>query len=159
MDSVKKAFSVTWPHSSDFLKMKNCHLRSDLHFPDLTEIRGVESEAECWGRHSLLPHTPPHPGWGPAECSSSHWSVSGPWEGWPPAGSLGAMGGSHVNHPWASSSSHSEAVAAGDSMDTLTKQQNPVELLPVCFPVEHFSSPRNPEQGESLHLPGAWATP
>ena len=150
MDSVKKAFSVTWPHSSDFLRMKSCHLRSDLHFPDLADgDQGVESEAECWGRRSLLPHTPPHPGWGPAECPSSRWSVSGPWEGWPPSGSLGAVGGSRVNHPWASSSSHSEAVAAGDSMDTLTKQQNPVELLPVCFPVEHTSQAPGTRSGAS----------
>ena len=60
MDSVEKPLSVKWPHLRDFLRMKNCHLRSSLHFPDLVGgDQGVESEAESCGRHSLLPHPPP----------------------------------------------------------------------------------------------------
>ena len=64
MDSVEKPLSVKWPHLRDFLRMKNCHLRSSLHFPDLVGgDQGVESEAESCGRHSLLPHThTPTPG-------------------------------------------------------------------------------------------------
>ena len=105
MDSVEKPLSVKWPHLRDFLRMKNCHLRSSLHFPDLVGgDQGVESEAESCGRHSLLPHPPPpRVGTSPVPLSPlvCVWALGG----WPPTGSLGAVGGSHVNQPRASSSS------------------------------------------------------
>ena len=160
MDSVKKAFSVTWPHSSDFLRMKSCHLRSDLHFPDLADgDQGVESEAECWGRRSLLPHTPaPRVGTSrvslfPLVCVWALGGLAALWEPGcrgrepcePPVGiiqlSFRGRGrrGFH-GHP------HKTAEPSGTSACLLSCRA-------------HFSSPRNPERGKSLHLPGAWATP
>ena len=38
-------------------------------------------------------------------------------------------------------------MVSGDSTDALTKEQDPVELLPICLPVEHTSQASGTRSG------------